>query len=515
METRSGGTGSSSSSSTEAPPEEAPFPVFDDLIDGMFVPIHPNLLPTKHRSGSAFELKEKQNSKIPSFHEIFQAKKLNPSSASFFFKKNQPDKSQPYSAYMPELESFCWGCYHFLVPNYVPQSTRAIYHPIDKENNYIGVSSKAIPHFKSTRELPLRESDLVCTILDKGITIDDLEKLDHETPTDDRFNLKDDEDTLVNLSIENDNWVRISIGDLRRYRMMKGLASGLMASYLFEEDDLHKGNMSSDGKRIDFDMSLWSILSKFKSSTFGDALSRKNNLATRYTIHEDDIRKFPNLQHATPYYWPTRAKTLSGYIASIKSSNPWEADENKIYAKLAENPVFNYFKFQTLLKFILSGADIYHHIAELHVRPDIMYENKYIVDILSEHLRCRIQSVKDTVINMPEFAQFITNHGASAFLKIRADIEANNQHYKLKSEKMNIALSNPNEKNSTHVLIAKKESYQKQSIDLRAVTAKYDEINRLITKKNENAQIPKMIATLQSQLQATATVSTSPVFSLK
>ncbi len=530
--------------SEEQPPQETP-PALCDLSGSMFIPIHPAPLPIKQRPELTYtSLQKLTGGTVASFHDIFRASKSASagSTASFFYKKNQAN-----SPFMPELEAFCWGCYHFLIPDYVPQSTRAVYDSKLRESNYTGVSSKAISNFKSTKELQLTESDLVLPILEEGITIEDIEALDHDLQNDSQFNERDDDDTLKSVCINSGTWIRVTVGDLKRFRIMKGLASGLMASYLFEEDDLHRGNMSRQGERIDFDGSLWSILSKFKSSSYLDNFFRSRNADQRFVVHSLDIQEFPNLTHASPYYWPTRPVTTSNKIATIVSSNPWNTDENKTYQMLSKNPVFNYFKFRTLLKFMLAGADIYLHIAEMHVRLDAVYQNKLIINELFEHLRDRVQKVKEVVIAMPEFAEFITKHGAIAFEKIKDDIEVHNQHYGRKGDKINETLRNLDKKKSDEIrllakklnirfhpanddkfikdqiiliLIARKESYQHQLIDLNNVTAKYKEITRIITKKQQGEQlsafaaasVPNFIAGLQASMKAEATPSTHPIF---
>src|SRR4029079_17964673 len=83
--------------------------------------------------------------------------------------------------------------------------------------------------------------------------------------------------------------------NLDNYRVVKGLAIGLTTSYIFMEDDLHRNNLSKDGKRFDFDMSLWPLLYNFKQASFLEiplVFYRGPNEAS-FKVTTEDVINFP------------------------------------------------------------------------------------------------------------------------------------------------------------------------------------------------------------------------------
>lgn len=510
---------------------------FDPLSGSEFIDINPAPPPIKHRPYTIYKSYQDLNNTDKSYHTILSAKKSSDARATFFYKEIKQN-----SSLMPELESFNWGCYHLLTPRYTPSSTRAIY---NRSDSYTGVSSKAISGFKSTKDDPLQKSDLQLECLNEGVTIEDMERLDQASLDDPNFDKRDDKDTLTELVLDDNHIVTISVRDLRRYRIARGLGCGLTASYLYKEDDLHRGNMSKKGDRIDFDGSNWPILSKFKASGYFDSFVRNRNAASRFKEHADDIRNFPNLYHASPYYWPTKPINTSNQLVQIVSNNPWSAEENAVYQKLSTHPVFNHFKYQTLLKFALTNADHYRAIAEAHIRPELHHENKSIIGMLVEDLHARIQSIKSILISMPEFADFMEKDGDIAFTRIRSEIVKSNQNYQnkiAKIEQMLLTLEKNNHQdiiaiakklNITHlnmtdhsikekivrVLAAKKEAYLKLIIDVEKLTADFSALkNTVLDVKIQQAQREEqklLIEQFQLQMQAQASVAAATVLSPK
>lgn len=83
--------------------------------------------------------------------QIKKLRKLENVQRFYFFKNNKP--GSPIS----ELEALCGAFYRFIAPENVP-ATHA-YYDEDNEVKFIGVTSKAIPGFKTNHDVPLEETD--------------------------------------------------------------------------------------------------------------------------------------------------------------------------------------------------------------------------------------------------------------------------------------------------------------------------------------------------------------------
>lgn len=393
----------------------------------------PSLLPIKHRPSNLYERLE--SNVTPTFHDVFKVKKRNSTkNAIYFFKQN---KFNTYNSLMYELEATFCGFYKLIAPQQV-SSARAHYNDL---NQYNGVTSKGIPGFKSTIDDPLKEEDLVINAL-KYFSIDEFEELDSAiTSTGTSINGLDDKQILFEKTHESGT-ATITAKDLKNYRIVRGLAIGLTLSHFFEEDDLHRGNMSKDGKRIDFDMSGWLLLFLFKETGFIDWTFR--HPGDRFKLSEEDIKHSPNLTTAQPFYWPTKPapyipETIREWLSTILtiSKNAFASQENLVYQKLETHPVYIYHKYATWFKILMSAEEMYRNIAKLHMREEISVQigsdpEKLLINILAEHIEKRRQDAKKILIQMSEFQEFMQKNGDKLFEKIICDFSERNQ--KLKSK---------------------------------------------------------------------------------
>ena len=246
-----------------------------------------------------------------------------------------------------------------------------------------------------------------------------------------------------------DQSFKIGVMDLINYRIVKGLAMGLSARYVFEEGDNHNRNMAKDGTLIDFDMSLWPILSKFKDILFIDRwLHGRLPNENSFVITANDIRNFPNLQDALSgfYYWPTKitywTKSMIDTISAIydAAENLFTRHDNEIFQKLAVHPVFIFHKFKTLLKYMLTTDKMYHALAELNIRKDLAIKNektdpKNLIDEITYHEASRIQQLRKVLINMPEFQEFLIHHGEYVFQALYDEFLSYKEKYSKKLQK--------------------------------------------------------------------------------
>lgn len=323
-------------------------------------------------------------------------------------------KHNAVGSIMSELEAVNWGHYELIAPEMIPHTTRAHY---NSDGEYVAVSSQAIPGFKSTLEDPLTDADL----------------------------LKED--------------------------VVEGLAVGLTTSYIFQEDDLHRGNMSKSGQRVDFDMSLWPLIGEFKTSNFADYVFRLCK-ETDYRYTERDILQFPDIVDAKPFYWPTKPQPI--IPESVRSTfanffpvsqNAFRFHENELYKRLSQNKTFVFYKFQTLLKYLLTTPEMYRAIIRQHLREDYQPNNMPLIERLVKHQETRIEELKDLLKKMPAFQEFMYNDGGRAFKNIKASFEMRNQRL---DDKINKASTN--EIKAAHL--------HSQKVDIEKITSQYQILAR-------------------------------------
>jgi hypothetical protein len=359
-----------------------------------------------------------------SFHDLYKLKKahLNPEkkSATYFFKQNKYEKTDQY---MYELEATICAFYRFLAPEYAPIS-HAIY---DEKKRYVGIAVKELPGFKKVLDEPLTKDDLEVKAL-KYCTIEDLEEIDERALSENLDLSKIPDTEIIHLT---KRMVKITAKDLINFRILRGLAIGLVISYAFEEDDNHRGNMAKDGKRIDFDMSFWKLLFNFKKTGPVDWAFRDPK--GRFNVTARDIKKFPNIEDALLFYWctiPSRVLPEAFILIASKffqvSRNAFQSHENVIYQTLEKNLVFKHYEYATFLKLALTRQEHYKNISSMHIRSDSFYKNKSIIDMVSLHVGERLQMIRQELIKVSEFNDFIVNHGDNVIKDIVLDFAVYN-----------------------------------------------------------------------------------------
>lgn len=427
-----------------------------------------------------------------------QKKKLLNIFTRYFFKHSKVINSE-----MTWLEAVFCGYYELIAPYHVT-STKAVY---NENGAYIGAASKEIPGFKTARKDPLREEDLRITALESGyLTIEELDLIDKIVREDEarekgiKLEMRQEPITGKIIPLHGDKTpkeIKLSVKDLINYRIVKGLGIGLTASRANNEDDCHTGNISKFGVRIDFDMSWWNIVYRFKPSGIGDWIFRYPN-DNNFIVTEYDIRHFPNLRDARPFYWPTNPApyipeaVLNTFVRIFPiSQNAFTAQENLLYQKLETHPVFVYHKFKTLLKYILTDAEMYRNIFKLHAPEDARFEGKYIIDMLSEAQAKQIKAFRDILTNMPEFHEFLEKHGETALKSITMEFSERNAKFEEKIKKMEPELAAAAHNKEKFVeKFAVKRLYREQCISLSQIRRTYDAIlkeTREKTAKRTNA----------------------------
>lgn len=385
-----------------------------------------------------------------------------------FLKHNTREKDP--QGLMSQLEAVNAGFYQLIIPKHVP-STRAIY---DDNHDMMDVCSNAVPGFKSIIDDPLTEDDLKIPLLEAGLLdLSMLEKLDEWTrcANIDLSSYIDEDVDGVFIDGENDKnleeirakihlceaWfanpstdpqdghrvilkqlINLIHRDLNNFRIVKGLAECLAASVIFEEDDLHRKNMSKYGFRIDFDMSQWRRLYAFKymaGAAWYDRYLRSTSSATslgfrqpgsRFDMSAGDIEHLPNLQTYNPYYFVTKGQPLlPESIAQYFSENGFTSKDHAVFQLLEKHPVFVYYKYRTFLKYALTCGDMYQDIGELNMCKNIVHEEtgKTFVNLFADDQEENIRKCENLLLELPSFTSFMEEHGDRAFAEIMAEFQ--------------------------------------------------------------------------------------------
>ncbi len=431
-----------------------------------------------------------------SFHEIQKAVDVK-TQQSVYLKRNT------IGSVLSEIEAAIAAFYRFLAPSQIP-ITQAVY---NDRNETVGVVSYEIPCFQTVAQEPLKEEDLNLDHLNfnDGTLFEVLDKFDKEleeieadvaqkeleiesaldkvdeqkqflqsrqqrlqangivAPNELKelaagFRANTEEEARL-FEARCTNTERLSTfynklftehhvtkDDFRKFRIIKGLAIGLTASYIFGEDDLHRNNMSKDGKRIDFDMSLWLILFGLKDMWFVERKLRQPN-KNAHNVTERDIVNSPILEDAQPYHWPAKPPGFLQSVAMRSTSgaaNAFSKEASAIYHKLAPpkpdeqgvtplesaaTKVYRHYKYATLLKFIISNESIYRNIGLLHIRKDRELESKNAVETLARFQAERIQRFKDVLVRIPEFGEFLKADGDRLLQAMLLEFEEHNKKY--------------------------------------------------------------------------------------
>lgn len=392
---------------------------------------------------------------------------------------------------MSELETAICQFYRLFAPDLIPKM-HTVYN--DKPNgsneqDVIGTASKALPGFKSVRDDPLTPNDLVIDSLTQGIvTVAELKQIYRmykATNVQPLTNKPDDELLTFDLPTKK---VTIKASDLKHFEIIKSVATILVLSYLFKEDDLHCGNVSKYG-RIDFDMSLWTLLHHFKNTGILKLVSRmvRSPSEDQFNITEKDILNFPRLTDAIPFYWPifseegkvkNRTRWLANKTADAFSlaglpvtSNNYSEQVSSTYALLITNEVFEDIKYETFLRFCLMPHEAYHAIAEAEINSDVHQynHNTSIIDDMTAHLQERTEQCKKVLCKMPAFRNYVDKNGETVLNNFKDDLAERNKKLDARLAKRN-AIDESFERMYPEFI--------KQKIDLQHLDARFASIKK-------------------------------------
>jgi len=422
-------------------------------------------IPRERRLKTQF-VKLEDTKSTDTFHVVYKAQcKTADEIRTFFIKENETGSQ------VSELEAAIAAHYRLLAPHFIA-NTYAIYD--EDQKAYIGVASEAFPDFvtvdKEKGKIKPDDLDTKFIVDEKSIPIinkldDELRLLESERETIKRKIAKIEEeektfsakpDPLSTTSERNSEVIQkyveekealsrkrasinsseaenarrisgffnrielpphsISAKQLNNFRIRKGLAIVFATAHVFKEFDLHGGQFSKYGFRMDFDESRCDIAIRYKNSKL---TSVRAPTETTFAVLAEDFIHFPNLmKHATPFYWPTTQ------APSVLAKHNYTLEENALFATLENDLVFRYFSNFIFAKYALSTPEMYHELTKYHMRVDCPSHTSgslLIMDLLKDDEE-RIAQFRDVLVTVPQFSTFLKAFGEDVATELQNDL---------------------------------------------------------------------------------------------
>lgn len=240
-----------------------------------------------------------------------------------------------------------------------------------------------------------------------------------------------DDNTILPQAIFDDSF-QVTVKTLKNFRILAGLGNGLIIPYIGNNDDNHNRNLSKSGLMIDYDMYGFDETYQFKI-TDSYTLANLHDWFIRtpksgqYKHTARDMRTFPDTKDFNPHFWVTQATDLakSGANSVLAfTENYFSSSDNKNFKNLVGNPVFCYYFYTRLLKTILRSDAMITALADLNIRPDIVFDDKKQKRmrnlkemLISQQIAIR-QEVRSELMKtdeFPEFKEFILSCGDKVF----------------------------------------------------------------------------------------------------
>lgn len=204
---------------------------------------------------------------------------------------------------------------------------------------------------------------------------------------------------------------------------MDSLACIFTASYALEEDDFHKGNFGFYVTEEEMGLQKITFFKIDHDLMFNDSImSRRNMRLANIAYTEDsfkitarDIRNFPDLTDSGNHYWPTKWRLMtSGLKAFTREA------EIKAFADLKEDPDFCQAKWYYFLKYILVPRELIHAAVTYHLDAET---DAIEIAMIQTALDERLAKLRQTLLSMKEFREYLQLSGAAAVLDINKEIK--------------------------------------------------------------------------------------------
>jgi hypothetical protein len=122
--------------------------------------------------------------------------------------------------------------------------------------------------------------------------------------------------------------------------------------------------------------------------------------------------------------------------------NSFTVEDNSNYTLLASHPVFIFHKYKTFLKYTLTDPEVYRVFAELNIAKqntspsssssDAPHDDIHEQLIMDEMER--IQEIRNTLLAMPDFKNFLKEHGSFVFELIKEEFQTEQEKYSSKTK---------------------------------------------------------------------------------
>jgi hypothetical protein len=207
---------------------------------------------------------------------------------------------------------------------------------------------------------------------------------------------------------------------------MESLASILTASYVLEEDDLHKGNVGffitdseKEGKikktfhffKIDHDLMFNASIMAQKDMRIANIFYDKNS----FKITLKDLDRFPDLADSGNHYWPTKKRML---VAGTKAYT--NKEERTAFAELKQDKEFNNAKWKYFLKSALIPIELVEKSLTYHLDPD---EDTDKINMVKNSAWNRINQLKQKMLKSDQFKDYLLTQGEDVFKELKIEIE--------------------------------------------------------------------------------------------
>lgn len=114
--------------------------------------------------------------------------------------------------------------------------------------------------------------------------------------------------------------------------------------------------------------------------------------------------------------------------------NAFSLEDNRVFKSLAVHPVFIFHKYKTFMKYILTNAEVYRSLAHLNIGSNPCIDNFGCEYSIHERLihdeTERTLEIRNTLIGMSDFTDFMEEHGLYTFELLQEEFSAMRLKYK-------------------------------------------------------------------------------------
>jgi len=195
----------------------------------------------------------------------------------------------------------------------------------------------------------------------------------------------------------------------------RGFGSLLAANYLMQENDCHWGNFGFNGEgklsRIDFDQSMAPVT--FPSQSAADFSIADSAHDLLHLTHPEDFKPYNS-----PLYLGQGETTEFDFRNTPLGKDLAVIEDN--------DPSFQMDKWKTIVKAGLLSLDMIKKIFSAHL------SEQADIDLYASLLYDRFQTIKNTMMKLPEFEAFFSRHGAEMIAEVEREVDEYNQEFNKK-----------------------------------------------------------------------------------